>query len=72
MVKKLHSSRPISHNFRISFETIEDLLKDNYLVLDTNLTLQEDGTLIADKIVKFQGDVTSKRSQLMYKSAMEI
>jgi hypothetical protein len=47
-------------------------LKDQYLVSEINLKHQEDGTLVADKIVKFQGDGTSRRSQLLYKSAMEI
>jgi hypothetical protein len=52
----------VSHNFEASFETIENLLKDHYLISEINLTPQEDGTLVADKIVKFQGDVTSRRS----------
>jgi hypothetical protein len=33
---------------------------------------QEDGTLVANKIVKFQGYGTSRRSRPMYKSATEI
>jgi hypothetical protein len=52
----------VSHNFEFSFDTIENLLKDKYLVSEINLTHQEDGTLIADNIVKFQGNGTSRRS----------
>jgi hypothetical protein len=61
----------VSHSFEVSFQTIENLLKDQYLVSEINLKHQEDGTLVADKIVKFQGDGTSRRSQPMYKSVME-
>jgi hypothetical protein len=62
----------VSHNFEVSFETIENLLKDQYLISEINLKHQEDGTLVADKIVKLQGDGTSRRSRPMYKSATEI
>jgi hypothetical protein len=71
MVKKLHSSRGFPQ-FEVHFETIEKLFKDHYLVSDINLTHQNDGILVANKIVKFQGYGTSRRSQLMYKSATEI
>jgi hypothetical protein len=62
----------VSHNFKSSFETIENLLKDQYLVSEIDLKHQKDGTLVADKILKFHGDGTSRRSQPMYKSATEI
>jgi hypothetical protein len=62
----------VSHNFDFHFETIEKLLKDHYLISDINLTHQEDCTLVANKIVIFQGYGTSRRSWPMYKSATEI
>ncbi len=62
----------VSHDFEVHFETIEKLLKDHYLVLDINLMHGEDGTLVANKIIIFQGYGTSRRSQLMYKSSTEI
>jgi hypothetical protein len=37
-----------------------------------NLVHQEDGTLVANKIEKFQGYGISRRSQPMYKSATKI
>jgi hypothetical protein len=76
--KALHGEKPtlfkakLSHNFEVSFETIENLLKDQYLVSEISLKHQEDGTLVADKIVKFQGNGTSRRSRPIYKSATEI
>ncbi len=66
MVNKLYSSRP---RFPTILETIENLLKDQYLISEINLMHQEDGTLVADKFVKFQCNGTSKRSRPMYKSA---
>ncbi len=78
VTKALHGEKTaflkakVSHNFEVHFETIEKLLKDHYLVSDINLTHQEDGTLVENKIVKFQGYGTSRRSQPMYKSATEI
>jgi hypothetical protein len=52
----------VFHDFEVPFETIDNLLKDHYLISEINLMHQEDGTLVADKIVKFQGDGTSRRS----------
>jgi hypothetical protein len=78
VAKALHGEKTaflkakISHNFEVHFETFEKLLKDHYLVSEINLRHQEDCTLVANKIVKFQGDGTSRRSRPMYKSAMEI
>ncbi len=72
VAKALHGEKnaflkaKVSHNFKVHFETIENLLKDHYLVSDINLTHQEDGTFVANKIVKFQGNGTSRRSQPMY------
>ncbi len=67
VAKALHGEKTaflkakVSHDFEVHFETIEKLLKDNYLVSDINLTHQEDGTLVANKIVKFQSYGTSRR-----------
>jgi hypothetical protein len=78
VVKSLHGEQTrflkakVSHDFEVLFETIENLLKDQYLVSEIILTHQEDCTLVADKIVKFQGDGTSRRSRPMYKSATEM
>jgi hypothetical protein len=50
VAKALHGEKPaflkakVSHNFDIHFKTIENLLKDQYLVSEINLTYQEDGT----------------------------
>jgi hypothetical protein len=61
VAKALHGEKTallkakVSHNFEVHFETIEKLLKDHNLVSDINSTHQEDCTLIANKIVKFQG-----------------
>jgi hypothetical protein len=46
-------------------------MKDQYFDSEINLKHQEKFTLIADKIVKFQGNGTSRRAQPMYKSAKE-
>jgi hypothetical protein len=62
----------VSHDFEVHFETIENLFKDQYLVSEINLMHQEDGTLVANKIVKFQGNCTSRRSRPMYKSSNKI
>jgi hypothetical protein len=62
----------VSHSFEVHFETNEKLLKDHYIISDINLMHQEDGTLVANKVVKFQGYGISRRSWPMYKSAMEI
>jgi hypothetical protein len=62
----------VSHNFEVHFETIEKLLKDHHLISDINLTHQEDCTLVANTIGKFQGYGTSRRSRPMYKSVTEI
>jgi hypothetical protein len=68
VAKALHGEKTgflkakVSHKFEVHFETIENLLKDQYLISEINLMHQEDGTLIADNIVKFQGNVTSRRS----------
>ncbi len=62
----------VCHDFEVRFETIENLLKDQYLVSEINLMHQEDGTLVANKIVKFQGNGTTRRSHPIYKSAKEI
>ena len=78
VAKALHGEKTaflkakVSHDFEVHFETIETLLKDHYLVSDINLTNQVDCTLVANKIVKFQGYGTSRRSRRMYKSATEI
>jgi hypothetical protein len=66
VAKALHGEKTaflkakVSHNFEVHFETIENLLKDHYLVSDINLTHQEDGTFVANKNVKFQGNGTSR------------
>ncbi len=36
----------VSQNFEVHFETIEKLLKDQYLISEINLMNQEDGTLV--------------------------
>ncbi len=53
----------VSHNFEVHFETIEKSFKDHYLISDINLMHQEDGTVVANKNVEFQGYGTSRRSQ---------
>jgi hypothetical protein len=78
VAKALHGEKTsffkakVSHNFEVHFETIEKLLKDQYFVSDISLMHAEDGTVVANKIVKFQGYGTSRRSRPMYKSAREI
>jgi hypothetical protein len=68
VAKALHGEKTaflkakLSHDFEVHFKTIDKLLKDHYLVSDINLVHQEDCTLIANKIVKFQGNGTSRRS----------
>jgi hypothetical protein len=62
----------VSHEFEVHFETIEKLLKDHYLISDIILMHQEDGTLVANRIIKFQGYGTSRRSRPIYKSVTEI
>jgi hypothetical protein len=47
-------------------------LKDQYLITENNLTYQEDGAVVSNKLIKFQGDGTSRTSHPMYKSAKEI
>ncbi len=47
-------------------------MKDQYLVTDNNLTYQEDGAVVSNKLMKFQGNGTSRISHPMYKSAKEI
>jgi hypothetical protein len=78
VAKALHGEKTaflkakVSHNFEVHFETIENLWKDHYLISEINLMHQEDGTLDANKIVKFEGNGTSRRSCPMYKSAAEV
>jgi hypothetical protein len=59
VAKALHGEKTtffkakISYNIEVSFETIENLLKNQNLISKINLMHQEDGSLVADKIVKF-------------------
>ena len=52
VAKALHGEKTaflkakVSQNFEVHFETIEKLLKDQYLISEINLMNQEDGTLV--------------------------